>query len=35
MKEYDFNLMSHLKEDEEMTENYDNNLFMHWKEECL
>ena len=25
--------MSHLNEEEEMTDNYDVNLFSHWKEE--
>ena len=33
MKEYEFNLMSHLVEEKEMTDNYDSNLFSHWKEE--
>lgn len=33
MKEYEFNFMSHLSEEEEMTDNYDSNLFSHWKED--
>ncbi len=35
MKEYEFNLMSHLNEEEEMTDNYDSNLFSHWKEDHM
>ena len=35
MKEYEFNLIGHLKEDEEMTDNYDSNLFSHWKEDHM
>ena len=35
MKEYEFNLMSHLREEEEMTDNYDSNLFSHWKEDHM
>ena len=35
MKEYEFNLMSHLNEEEEMTDNYDLNLFSHWKEDHM
>lgn len=35
MKEYEFNLMNHLNEEEEMTDNYDSNLFSHWKEDHM
>jgi len=35
MKEYEFNLINHLNEEEEMTDNYGSNLFNHWKEDII